>query len=337
MPVGIDISTYCKGAHGWAKKMQLPQTTLDLWDQLCEDRKYFSKDSTKIKIKDLGKAVPEALKNFFMGMLSPESMGSMVALYGVNSLTKKGFAKLVDKLATSRGMTEPMVEALGDLVTEKGASIAAANAGAALTMVLDVAWDEGKYGIVALSTLLKGAEMFGDIIPVLGEIMMIFQLEGMIFDAWDPCDLKKMIDKNTFHAYNDTFNTVFREKVLVLLESHIDPYGNVFYEDSWPIPFYLEDTVFPSYEREKYQAKFMIYSTQYFNAKQVNSLGERINWGKGGTLVNNEIFSKIGSDVALGFAEGNTYAANFILKFSPLILVIVGVVIFLLFRLINGK
>ena len=343
MTTSIDINTYCENPTRWAKKLSYSQDSIIYWNQICDLRKTFSPDELKKDFKALGtpvkglaNALPEALEGMIMGMLTPESLGVMAGIMGTSVLTKKGFTLVVDRLA--KGMAVEMTEALGEVVMKEGASVAAGNASAALSTLLCTAWEtEGRFGTWGLGAILKGAEKFGNLIPVLGEVMMLLQLIGAVFDAWDPCHLKDQLNKDTIHEYNKQFNSVFRQTVLVQLESHIDAYGNKFYFSDWPISFHADTSIMQSQKQKVYGPLMLKYMTRYLNAKRFNSLGQPLCWPQEGNQIDNNVFSTISKRVALSVSGNNTVIANWAIKLSPILVCLGVVVIILIFKLINGK
>lgn len=343
MTTSIDINTYCKDPQKWSQKLSYSSDTTEYWNQICDLRKTFSPNELKkdleqfgVPIKELGKAVPEAIEEMMMSMLEPANLGVMAGFIGASILTKKGWKMAVEQLA--KGMTAEMTEALGEVVAKEGASIAAGNASAALSTLISVAWQtEGKLGAWGLGVLLKGAEKFANIIPVLGEVMMLLQLTGMIFDAWDPCHLNDQLNKDTIHQYNNQFNTVFRQTVLVQLESHIDAYGNKFYFSDWPILFHADRSIMQSEKQKVYGPLMLKYMTRYLNAKQFNSLGQPLCWPQDGELINNNAFRNVSKRLALSVSGNNTVIANWAIRLSPVLAFLGVLVIILIYKVINGK
>jgi hypothetical protein len=335
MTTVVSIQDYCDDPTKYVKI--LPDNTIKYWDQYCSVRKAAGilKDSS---IEELGKAVPQALLGMLEGMLTPESMGMIAGVIGLNIASKSIFKSIVNKIAAN--FSEEMVEAMSEIIVEEGASIAAVNASALLTSVLDNAMTEtiGDVGYYSLGVLFKGMEGLADIIPILGQIMMLFQVLGMIFDSWDPCNLNDELNSETIYLFNNNFNIVFRENMLVAVNSFTDPYGNVYFVDSWPIDFYADRGILITQKEDYYSPLRMKYMTRWLNSRDFNSNNQPIYWPKGGVQADNNTLdkiNKINKNLSITISDGNTIVANWIYKVFPIIILVIIIIIILIFYLIK--
>ena len=332
MTTVVSIQEYCNNPTKYVKI--LPDNTIKYWDQYCSARKAagINKDSS---IEELAKAAPQALLRLLEGMLTPESMGMIAGFIGLNIASKPIFNSIVNKMVTK--FPEEMAEAMSEMITEEGASAAAVNASALLTIMLDnaIVKTAGDAGVYALGVLLKGMEALADIIPVLGEIMMLFQVISMIFDAWDPCNLKDQLNSETIYLFNNNFNIVFRENMLVAVNSFTDPYGNVYFVDSWPVDFYADRGVLSTQKEDYYSPLRMKYMTRWLNSRDFNSNNQPIYWPKGGVQADNNTLDKISKNLSITISDGNSIVANWIYKFFPIIIFVIIIIIILIFYLIK--
>ena len=332
MTTKVSIDDYCLDPTKYLDI--LPDLTVKYWDQICDGRKS-SKDQNKgTSIADLGKAIPAGLQNMAMGFLTPENLGILAGFMGVSVISKKLFTFFVDKIATK--FSEEMAVAIAEMA-EDGLSSAAINASAMLTTILDRAIidDLGDAGIYALGALLKGAEMFADLIPGIGEVMMMLQLLSTVFDAWDPYHLNDQLNSETISEFNINFDKVFRENMLVSVESFIDPYGNIYMYQLWPVDFYADNSILANEREDKYSPLRAKYMTKWLNSRDINSYGQLIYWPSGGILVNNSILSKLERNIAVSIADNNTVVGSWIVRYMPIILIVIAILIFIIFVLIK--
>jgi hypothetical protein len=326
----VSIDDYCKNPEDW--KSKLPTNVIDYYNTICTAREGTSQHKTNIG--DIGKAFGEELLHMIQGLLSPEGIGLISAVMGINFASKQMFEYFVKSL--SKSLTGSVADAMAGMVAE-GASEAAINCSAILsnfmsTLTLDAFGESaGKY---ALGTLLKGAEMIGDIISEVGDILLILQVIGMIFDAWDPCNLSNALDADTISTFNTAYDLTFRKNVVNIADSIQDVYGNSVLIYVWPLE-YFADKGFLAQAKEDYYSpirqKFMV---MYLQSLDFNSDGEQINWPTGGNLVTNDILSGLGKTLALEAADENTVVANWLSKWWPLlaffIMVLIIIIVFLI-------
>jgi hypothetical protein len=74
---------------------------------------------------------------------------------------------------------------------------------------------------------------------LIGGIMLLLQVTGMIFDQWDPCNLKSELDNSALHAIQDQMNTAFAQQLKgQFTVTTID--GTQIAIDAWPIPYFAD-------------------------------------------------------------------------------------------------
>ena len=332
MTSAVLIDDYCANPSKY--KDILPEHTMKYYDQYCDARQSVADQNQGTSIEDLGKAVPKALLEMLQSVLTPESMGMLAGVMGINLVSKALFKKLVQSIA--QRFSEEMADAMAGMAAD-GLSSAAINASAMLSTMLDNAILEnvGDVGVYAVGVLLKGAESLADMIPVIGEIMMMLQLIGMIFDAWDPCHLNNELNATAILKFNNSFDNMFRSNMLVSVNSFTDLYGNTYFYDLWPVDFFADYGVLANAKKDKYAPLRAVYMAKWLNSRDVNSNGQPIYWPPGGKVVDQGVLDKLERHVALAMADNNTVVASWIVRYIPVILILIAILIFIIFVLIK--
>lgn len=324
------IDKFCKDPSQYANKY--PQYTLDYWQQYCDGQK--GPPDIGTKIANIAEGIPDDIAMMIEGLFQPQSLKIMSAFMGINLSPKilKGMIQQGVRWTIPDAISKAAAEAAGD-----GASEAAINIAAATEAVVTAAVREGlsDVGAFSIETIIAGLELFTSLIDPLQYVLLGLQLISMLFDAFDPCHLNDVLDAHNLSLYNRNFDRVFRENLLVSLDSISDGYGNVIFINDWPITFTATGGVLETILEDKYAPKRMTYMAQYLNALSENSNGDPIAWPKGGTLIQTTSMDKAIRSLSMLLANDNTVVAKSIEKYIPIILsIFLGVIILLFIKYI---
>lgn len=324
------IQQFCQDPSKYANKF--PQHTLDYWQQFCDSQKGQQQEDIGTEIANIAKGIPGDIANMIEGLFQPQSLKILSAFIGINlgpkllrTMIAKGIAWKLPEEVTSQAIK----------LAAGGVSEAALNTAAVTDAIISAAIREGTDEVVAYSFawIARGLELFSSLVDPLMDALMIIQLYSMIFDAFDPCHLNEYLDANQLSLYNSTFDQVFRENIVVALDTISDGYGNVIFTNNWPITFYASGGIIEKVAEDKYAPMRMEYMARYLNAMTWNANGERICWPQGGELVQSTSLQKAIRSLAMLLANDNTVVAKGIEKYIPIVLAIfVGAILLLLIK-----
>jgi hypothetical protein len=343
MPTNVSISEYCQNPSQYANTPGLDAATKKYWSHLCELRKKVANQKMPSGTS-LGQGTEQGIGEFIQVMTSPKSLEFMGAIMGTVFFYKQ--IKKVTLNFLKKGAEKGSTDAAAEFVSE-GGSEAAAN-GAVITDglatnlamadaagdVAEVAADEatedtGKY---AVEYLFDAADMLGEVASYAGAVLMVLQLVGMILDAWDPCHLNDELTAAQLKTFTDAFNSNFRSAIMGSIDATRDSYGHTILTTIWPIQYYADRSVLVHAREQHYQPIRAVLMMKYVNTLQFNSDGRKINWPKGGNIVDNSTLAKLERTFSLVFADQNTVVANWFFKWWPiLLLVLVFIIILFLF------
>ena len=95
----------------------------------------------------------------------------------------------------------------------------------------------------ASEVISKGLDVFAagveSRLDYLGWVMIAVQVLGMIFDQWDPCNLKSELDNSALHAIQDQMNSAFSQQLKGQFTVTTND-GTQIAIDAWPIPYFAD-------------------------------------------------------------------------------------------------
>ena len=333
MTTTISPDQYCAHPEDYKNFPGIDDQTRAYWDQYCQVKKQISQQKLPDS-QSLAWAVPEALKEFIMGIFSPMGMEMMGAFIGTPILYKYVIRNL-----TGSGIKLLLSEselALADKFITEGGSRYIANSCTLLNKIfgniayadLEVAtkagYSAGKYSVAKI--LESVGELFELINPVM-DVLFVIQIIGMVFDAWDPCQLNVELDADQIHSFSNLYNTQFRNHVLVSLESTMNSYGHVSINTIWPLEYYAEKSALIPFKNDYYEPIKTKLFMKYVNSLRVNSEGDTIVHYNDGKLISNDDISQMQQSILSTFSNGNTVVENWLLNWWP---IFIGVFILLL-------
>lgn len=328
MTTNISIDQYCSNPSLYQN--QLSNNIIKNWNQICSAKKQLN--NIKFNINDLLNIGENSLIKFIESMLNPQSLMIIGAILGITLSVKSLYTLTLNWL--TKGLSENVLIA-GEEAIAEGASIASANASVIFDSFMSegilAAVESGNLGIYSLGLLLQSAKVLGKLLEFVGLVLMVLQVIGIIFDTWDPCNLNKELDANSFQLYNNNFNKVFRENVLISLESMTDSYNRQYWIYVWPIEFFADRGILSSQKEDYYSILRTKYCIRYLNALDFNSNGEPIYWPNGGNFINNDKFAKIIKTIGISLSDNNTIIANWIIKFWPLLIFLLFLILIIIF------
>lgn len=336
MTTAVNPDDYCNDPSKYVNILK--EDTIKSWNQFC-DAKKASKDKNTggTSIDDIGKAIPGALEKMVESMISPEGIAMLSVYMGVNLAAKKLYSKIASSIAEE--LSERMSEAIAKMAAD-GVSSAAINAATIFVRVFSSNFalkELGDAGLYAVKLMVDGIGWIGEVaIPFLGEAMMLFQLLGMIFDGWDPCNLNFQLDSETISTFNNSFDNVFRQNILRSLTSVTDTYGNLYFFDLWPIEFYADNSILLTEKSDIYDPMLTTFMAKWLCSQQTNSYGQPIAWPTEGKLIDNSVLAQFERSAVLDFTNNNKVIANWAIRFMPIILLIIFfILLFIIFVLIK--
>jgi len=325
---------------------QISPSILEFWTQECNAIKGIANDISHIHFpSDLANMTLDAVIKIIEGMLSPEGLAMLGTMMGLNLVLSKIFDNIV-KDGIAKWFSQSLIDN-GILMVENGiVDMASANSSIILTGVIRYGLTEIaagtivegliRGGVYAISILLKAfSYILEELIPYLGDIALVVQLVGMIFDEWDPCHFNDELSASTINQMNISFDNAFRKTMLSALNSTTDSYGNIFFIDIWPIEIYA-DNAFLAQETTgqdiygntiDYDNLQSLLTAYYLNNMIFNSKGEPICIPVNpGSNINSNTFSKLDNILS----NNNNIVGNWIKKLWPIILVVIIIIIIIL-------
>jgi len=335
MTTVVNPDDYCNDPSKYVKILK--DNTIKSWDQFCDAKKASKDKNTGVtSIEDIGKAVPGAILKMIQSMLTPEGLGILGLYFGVNLAVKAIYSRMVETIALN--ISKELSKAGAKMIAD-GLSEAAVNMSTIFVSMIEKFFFEELAigGLYACKLFLTAIGWFGEYaIPFIGDAMLLFQLLGMIFDGWDPCNLSFQLDNKVISEFNNNFDKVFRENILRPLTSVTDAYGNVYFFDLWPIEFYADNSFLVNDKPDVYGPMLATFMTKWLCSQRTNSYGQPIAWPKGGKLIDNSVFAQFERSAVLDFTNNNKVVANWAIRFMPIILLIIFfILLFIIFVLIK--
>lgn len=340
MATTISPDEYCKHPEDYQNASWLDNQTRAYWDQYCQLQKQAaSQGSGGYDRQGLAQAIPSALLNFVSMFFEPSNLAILSIIKG-GPIGYKAIKSIIGK-ATKLSLTDAeqklaaeAIEAGGDAYLVNSGTLFSKIFGDIVYLDLEIAEKAGySAGKMAIAELLDSAEMLGiEFLAAASEIMdalLVLQLMGMVFDAWDPCKLNVMLTGKMLKEFSDNFNNQFRRSVLASVASTVDSYGHISYSTNWPVEYYAEQGALTPFKNDVYEPIRQKLYLQYLCSLQYNSNGEPIYHGRKGegrALTNNDLSAMQTSLLKL-FGNSNTVAENWILKWWPMLLGIVILIV----------
>lgn len=341
MATTISPDEYCKHPEDYQNASWLDNQTRAYWDQYCQLQKQAAaQDTGGYDRQGLANAVPGALLNFITMFFAPSNMMILGIIKGGPVLYKS------IKLALAKGIKAWSLtdaeEKLASEAIEAGRDAYLVNSGMVFSkffgdmafLDLEIAEKAGySSGKMAIAELLDSAEKLGiEILGAASEVMdalLVLQLTGMVFDAWDPCKLNVMLDATQLREFSNSFNDNFRESVLASVASTVDSYGHISYSSVWPVEYYAEQGALTPFKNDVYEPMRQKLYLQYLCSLQYNSDGEPIYHGKKGEgrAITNKDLSAVQAALVKWAGNSNTVAENWILKWWPMLLGIIVLIV----------
>lgn len=340
MTTSISPHDYCKNPNDYKNDPSLTDKTKLYWNQFCQ----LQKDLGKAKMpsnKNIGQCTDQAFSQMIAGIFTPQGLEMLSIISGAMILGKTAKAQLKKILGSwvKNGLSEAQRDAVKQFVKD-GGDYASANSGAIIDGItqdlvyvdVEVAEAAGySGGRFAVSELLVGV---ADIIGKFVDFAMAVQLLGMVLDAWDPCNLNEELDATALKQMTLSFDSAFRTSMAISIQSTKDSYGNITLNETWPIEYYAEKSALIPFKNDYYGPRSQYYISRYLNTLQLNSNGSPIFHEKGGRAITNEDVNALESQLTGFLSDGNTVIQNWIIKWWPLLIgiVILIIVIFVYIR-----
>lgn len=329
MPINVSITDYCKDPQKYKNDPSLDKQTLDYWNSYCD----IQKTAGKIKLpnfKDLGMVIPKAYLNFLTGLFSPQSLEILGGVISFNFTYKMAKSALQDWV--TGGLNPDLYEEAVKLA-EEGLDEGVVNSAMIFSSAAErLTVEEVGMARYVASELIEGAEILGSALGDVLMVQMIVQMVGMALDMWDPCHYNDELDSSSLTTFNNLFNKVFRDNVILQVNTITDSYGHVTAGNVWPIEFYA-DTILNKEKEDYYSPLRFRFMARYLSSLQYNSDGLPIDWtpNPNGRIFNNSDFWIVERTVADYFGNDNTVIANFFLKWWPFFLLLIVIIIIILF------
>lgn len=335
MTTVVSPDQYCKNPSAYKNTPGITDTTRQYWDKYCALKKELAQGN--VDPKSLRKALPQALQEFIAGIISPQGLAMLSIVYGFK-ITYRSVKAVVGNILKN-GLDEDILKAAQTFV-EAGGDEAIANGGAIFMglgrdmyyLDIKVAEKAGySGGNYAVARIFESLEEIGETFEIVFAIAMLL---GMIFDAYDPCDLQTQLTAEALQEFNTNFNDEFRSVVLQQLETVQDSYGDVIETAVWPIEYYADASALIPFIDDKYKTMEQNYMYAYLNSLNFNSCGMPIIKVRGGTgqVINNNVIKGLELNLLSTIGDNNTVIENWLAKWWPLLLgflILIGMTIFM--------
>jgi len=309
----ISIANYCENPEKY--KNQLSETTIQYYNSVCLNMKNPPdiKESDYKKILSVG---AQGILNTIEGMLSPEGIAGLAVLFGSDFFLKKlsTFADLAFENAI------PQIIKIGELIIKQ--------TGIAVTEALIRSL--GGATVLLASASIKVASFVFETVNAVGFELLVIGIIGAIFDAWDPCDLKAVMGRDSLMKINDSLHKVFQEKVLSDIGSFKNQQGEKEYINNYPIEYFC-DLILKDFDNQ-YMYKLTLYNFYYLNNLVYNSQGELIQ-NMPSNLPNYQDINILIKNMSYWIADGNIVVENWIIKWGPVLIGLAILFIFIIFLL----
>jgi hypothetical protein len=208
-----------------------------------------------------------------------------------------------------------------------------------------------------------------------GLVLLALQILGMIFDQWDPCNLKSELDNTALHALQDQMNTAFAKQLKGQFAVTTSD-GAKIPIDVWPIPYFadayalsfissqgmgngakkcnVDSDCGPAFEglqpicgvsgycpvswKDSVQRERRQYQNLYLSSLMQTSSGNNVYHVPRECITNNpssNLFSNVAKGIGVSLGGNNTVVENWISKWWPLIFFAIAVILFVLIVLIK--
>jgi hypothetical protein len=270
----------------------------------------------------------KALVNMIMSMLTPEGM-KMLGIFLGADFGMKTLYKLVLRTVKnyiSKGITKGITDLSARISAD--AAIDAASSNAAV-MASEMAGEMGS-ALAGEQGAAWALENLGEVFGGIMDIFMVLQVMSMVFQAWDPCNYNTQLSKNSVNKFTSSFNKMYRENGVVAYNSFTDVYGRTEYLNVWPIEYTGTQFLLDIHTSKEYKLAYTRYTAQYLSSLRVNSVGDPIYLPNGGVTIsqmNSSDWKNMERQVSNFFAEGNTVVGNVFMKFWPVFVILIIIIL----------
>lgn len=337
----ISISDYCAHPEDYKNSPDLNNDTRKIYDEFCTMRKNANNMSIpsgtawKYKLED-------SILQLIVSMITPPGIAIMSGVIGgpiVMKAVKAWVGQWIKNGLSKEGLAaaQKFIEDGGEKYIANSCLLADDFLQNTAFLSVDVAEVAGveSGGRLATVYLFQTAELLGEVASAVGIAMMVLQIIGMIFDAWDPCKLDTQLTADILDAYSQQFDGAFRGTVLSSLGGVQDSYGRLSIPGNWPVEYYAENGIL-QYKKEDYYAPLRTrFMMDYLGTLEINSDGLPIDHSSDASaLIDPSHISAVSQRLLAVFGDQNTVVENFIYKWWPAIvgILIILIVIFLVIR-----
>ena len=310
------IVDYCKNPQNYK---YLDKDTLTDFEKQCQYIKNFGKNLEK---EDTGGNIAMGILNFGKGFVSEDGLIFIAAIGGIKYNLE--WAREILGLTLEKNGGKIAAETALGAVEKGGAKVITkiAMESAVSSFVYRGLAKSAAAFIVTLNGLLE-------VLNPVGDLLMILQFIGAIFDAWDPCDLKSAFGREQLSIINTYMNDGFRESVLKSSINAVkDENNNTVILNIWPVE-YFSDTILENYDTN-YVHKLTVYQNFYKNNLIYNSEGEFI-VREYINLPTEKDFITASLHVGKWISNDNMVVSNFFDKWYPLIFGILAIFLIILY------
>lgn len=309
--MSCDVFTYCKDKNDISCS-DLTDNTRQQFDVECKLATDLSKG---LKISG------ETAMNIIASMFTPEGL-KMIGIFTGIDVTGEVFYNAVAR-CIARGLGKDVMERASQLAITEGEELIT---NAMLNTVITSAVKEGTIASIAFS----GLKLIETVCSVIMFIQIIIQLLGAIIDAWDPNGYGEELDARSLEQFSNMFNDGFMRAFLSTASVGKDEFGRPIYFTQWPIEYYADNILNDELSSEDDENKIFEYCLFYWNHLKINSNGEVIKYGDDKNLPSNDDFSRYARSFSLLISDKNTAVANWLYKWLPIVIFLLGLLIVLL-------
>lgn len=221
-------------------------------------------------------------------------------------------------------------------------------------------------GAAATMAAAKILTMLVKLNPLMMKLMIV-QIIGMIVDSFDPCELNRSMDAETLKQFSTSFDDQFRD--MMILQHNIVFSGmsmssegeeEIQFMNQWPIDVKVE-TLFPYYpfnkavqDKDLKNARMVefgltdedetsreelvsMYALFYLDNLKFNAYGQPLLFPENydPSNIEPETLQVMQQQVNHFFANNNPVVSRWLVKYSPLILVAIAGLLFIIFKFIQ--
>lgn len=156
---------------------------------------------------------------------------------------------------------------------------------------------------------------------------------GQLLDSIDPCDLNQELDAASLNGVVDKLNSTFRSTVLGSIDSTVDSLGNVYESEKFPLEVSWSSKDFVGKDKALFKKLASKHTTLFLNHLTMNSIGEAIAWPKSNkkhfeqNVIKVSHFATAERKIGMILGLGNTVVENVVVKYFPLIITLVAVLV----------